>query len=354
MEIDYINGAINEEMCGVSKYQYEIHKRIKNIKINKIEYDPGHFVLNNINVSNLLKLYLWYPLIVKTKVKPENIKHITSQNIGFLSKLFQKDTCILTCYDLIPLVYEETFSSKFNLKGLKRAGRIITISDFSKKEIIKYTGCPDNKIDVVYPAVDHEYYYKTGERRILEDLNIPEDSPVVIYIGSEQPRQNVPNIIKAFSKAKKRIPNLKLVKIGRPQFYGARKNIMKLIDDLELNEEVYFINYVSEEDLPKWYNAADVLVYPCEYAGFGLPPLEAMACGTPVITSNTTSLPEVVGDAGIMINPHDIDLMSDMIYKVITDTEFKNKLVRKGIERSKFFNWEESARRTEEIYKNFQ
>ncbi len=353
MEIDYINGAKKNEMCGVSKYQFEIHNRLKNIKINEIEYNPGSFVVKNINVSNILKLYFLYPLIVKTKVKRGNLKHITSQNIAFLSKLFKGDKCILTCYDLIPLVYEKSFSSNFNLNGLKRADRIITISEFSKMEIIKYVDYPEDKIDVVYPAVNHEIYNKTDERGVLKHLKIPTDSKVVLYVGSEQPRQNVPNLLKAFSMVKKSISNIKLVKIGRPQFYGARDKILKLVDDLDLNDDIFFIDYVSEEDLPKWYNASDVLVYPCEYAGFGLPPLEAMACGTPVVTSNTTSLPEVVGDAGIMIDPNDIESMSEMIYQVLTDSEFKNELVKKGIERSKLFNWDESARRTRDIYESF-
>ena len=353
MEIDYINGAKKEEMCGVSKYQFEIHNRLKNLKINRIEYNPGSFIVKNINVSNIFKLYALYPFLIKSKVKKGNIKHITSQNLAYILKFIKLDTCIVTCYDLIPLVYEKGFSSDINLNGLKKADRIITISEFSKKEIIKYVGYPEDKIDVVYPAVNHEIYTRNRDKKILENLNIPPLSKIILYVGSEQPRQNVPNVIKAFSKLKKEISDIKLVKIGRPQFYGAREEILKLINDLNLDKDVFFMDYVSEEDLPRWYNAADVLVYPCEYAGFGLPPLEAMACGTPVITSNTTSLPEVVGDAGIMIDPHDVDLMADMMYKVLTDNELSEDLSKKGIERSKLFNWKESAKLTQEVYDSF-
>ena len=354
MEIDYINGAKKEEMCGVSKYQLEVHKRIKDIEINKIEYNPGSFIVKGINLSNIFKLYLLYPLKIKTKVKKGNIKHITSQYLAYILNLLKLDNCIITCYDLIPLVYEKSYISNYNLKGLKRADRIITISEFSKKEIIKYVDYPENKIEVVYPAVNHKIFTKTGEREIVKELDISQDSKIVLYVGSEQPRQNVPNLINAFSKLKKRISNIKLVKIGRPQFYGARDKILKLIDDLGLNDDVIFIDYVSEEDLPKWYNASDVLVYPCEYAGFGLPPLEAMACGTPVITSNTTSLPEVVGDGGIMIDPQDVDLMAEMMYKVLINTEFKNELIEKGIKRSKLFTWEDAAKKTQLIYESLK
>ena len=111
-----------------------------------------------------------------------------------------------------------------------------------------------------------------------------------------------------------------------------------------------FSGYVSEKDIPQCYNATDLLVYPCSYAGFGLPPLEAMACGTPVITSDTSSLPEVVGDAGIMIDPHDVDLMAEKIYEVLNNGTLKERLVKKGIKRAKLFNWNKSAEQTLKIY----
>ena len=146
------------------------------------------------------------------------------------------------------------------------------------------------------------------------------------------------------------MPNVKLLKIGDSQSYGAREKNLKLVSDLNLENDVIFSGYVSENDIPKCYNATDLLVYPCSYAGFGLPPLEAMACGTPVLTSDTSSLPEVVGDAGIMIDPHDVDLMADKIYEVLNNDTLKEKLVKKGIERAKLFNWDKSAEETLQIY----
>ena len=112
-----------------------------------------------------------------------------------------------------------------------------------------------------------------------------------------------------------------------------------------------FPGYVPEEELPLWYNAADVLVYPCDYAGFGLPPLEAMACGTPVITSNTSSLPEVVGDAGIMIDPKDSELMADKMHEILKNETLWNEMKNKGLRRSKMFQWDDAADKTCQIYR---
>jgi len=383
MEIDYIKGLKTDKIFGMSKYQMEIHKRL-DIKLNVIDYNSlTHFFekkysdrsksrtdTDTINIPlsrslnyimNIGKITLKtidkyrYVPIVKNKVKKGNIKHITSQELAFLLNSILLENVIVTCYDLIPLVYDKERSLiwKENMNGLKKADIIITISRFSKDEIVKHLDYPEDRIKIVYPGVDHSVYYEKRDKKILREHNISNEDKLILYVGSETPRMNVPVLIKAFSKLKKRLPNIKLVKIGESQSYGARENILKLIKDFNLQDDVIFEGYIPEGELPLWYNASDVLVYPCEYAGFGLPPLEAMACGTPVVTSNTTSLPEVVGDAGIMIDPNDIESMSEMIYQVLTDSEFKNELVKKGIERSKLFNWDESARRTRDIYESF-
>jgi len=384
MEIDYINGPKTDKIFGMTKYELEIIKRI-DINFNIIQYNSlmKYFEKNyakNLtpqtyspktekgvkteNRSNFLmelgkntlrsidkQLYI---RTVKNKVKKGNIKHITSQEYAYLLNSVKLENNMVTCYDLIPWVYDNNRSSlwKKNMNGLKQAETIITISEFSRDEIVKYLDYPKEMIEIVYPAVDYINYNPTHDKKILMKLNIPADQKVVLYVGSEVPRQNVPVLIKAFALLKKKIPDIKLVKIGDPQNYGARESILQLINKLELRDDVIFAGYVPEEDMPKWYNAADILVYPCDYAGFGLPPLEAMACGTPVITSNTTSLPEVVGDAGIMIDPQDNELMAAKMYDVLTDNKLKDKMINNGLKRSKLFNWDDSARKTLEIYKN--
>ncbi len=388
MEIDYINGPKTDRIFGVSKYQMEIVKRL-DINLNMIEYDSlTHFFGNkyrddpkslkshsdgksskdttgtvNLSFNSLMDMGIKtlktidkyrYIQIVKNKVKEGNIKHITSQELAFLLNSVKLEKCIVTCYDLIPWVYNNEISGiwKENMKGLKKADIIITISKFSRDEIVKYLNYPEDRIEIVYPAVDHAVYYEKRDKSILRKYNIKNTDKIVLYVGSETPRQNVEVLIEAFSTLKNKIPNIKLIKVGESQSYGARRKILTLIRDLDLEDDVIFPGYVPEEELPLWYNAADVLVYPCDYAGFGLPPLEAMACGTPVITSNTSSLPEVVGEAGIMIDPKDSELMADKMHEILKNKTLWNEMKNRGLKRSKMFQWDDAADKTYQIYES--
>jgi glycosyltransferase involved in cell wall biosynthesis len=390
MEIDYINGPKTDKIFGMSKYQMEIVKRL-DIELNMVEYnslthyfekkysnDPKSLknhsdTINSPNHNDTLARSLntimdmgiktlktidkyRYIQIVKNNVKQDNIKHITSQELAFLLNSVKLKNNIVTCYDLIPWVYnnERSWIWKENMKGLKKADNIITISEFSKDEIVKYLKYPEDRIEIVYPGVDHSVYYKKRDREILRKHNIQDNEKIVLYVGSETPRQNVPVLLEAFSMLKKIIPNIKLIKIGESQSYGARRKILNLIMKLDLVEDIIFPGYVQEEELPLWYNASDILVYPCDYAGFGLPPLEAMACGTPVITSNTSSLPEVVGNGGIMVDPHDVEAMALHMHNVLTQDDLNKKLVEHGLKRSKLFTWDKAAKETQKIYANLK
>ncbi len=393
MEIDYINGIRSTKMFGRSKYQREIVKRISEAELNIIEYDPTATIIKkmlkmdddlnskdntpiskgssttkaepgkitslllNTAASTMDRLDRYrYKHEIMREINEGNIKHITSQELAYALKSLKNYKTVLTCYDLIPWVYDNDRSVLWqeNMKWMPTADRIITISEFSRDEIIKNLNFPIERIDIVYPAVDHDIYRPINGKEILKQFNISYKDKVVLYVGSETPRQNVQVLIRAFLGLKKMIPNIKLVKIGESQSTQGRDDILKLIHKHDLKDHVIFTGYVPEEDMPQWYNAADLLVYPCDYAGFGLPPLEAMACGTPVITSNTSSLPEVVGTAGIMIDPHDDELMADKMYQVLNSDNLSNKMTKKGLEMAELFNWEKSAQKTLEVYRSME
>jgi len=353
LEINYI--TTKSEKSGRSVYEGEIRKRLKGINLNIIEYFPSKINMKGFSfIDRAAKRFFLFPCRIKRKIKKDNITHLTSEDFAYLLNFIKFKKVIVTCHDLIPWVYEKNRHSlflKLNIRGLKKADRIITVSKFSKEDIIKHLGYPGDKIDVITDALDHNHYYPKRNKKILGKYDISEGKKIILYVGSEQKRQNIPFLIKSFSELKKRMPNLKLVKVGNPQQPGGRENILKLIKKLGIEKEVIFTGFVGEKELAEWYNAADLFVYPCLYAGFGLPPLEAMACGTPVITSNSTSLPEVVGNAGIMINPRNINELTESMYKVLTDKDLRKNMAEKGLERAKIFDWGKSAEQTLLFYK---
>ena len=389
MEIDYINGPKMAKIFGMYRYQLEICRRINNVDFNFIEYisliqileqryshwfypslearDSTYKSNSFLTLSSILTRLAGagkslaeridryrYINLVRKNVQQDHVKHITYQDMAYILEYIPLEKTIITCHDLIPWVYEKNRSPYWqdNIKGLKKSDVIITVSDFSKNEIIKHLNYPSHKIHVIPDAVDHSVYYPQRDKEILRTLKISDDKKIILYVGSETPRMNLPTLIKAFAELKKDLPNVKLIKIGDPQILGSRKMIFNLIRHLNLQEDVIFLGYLPDDELTLWYNAADLLVYPCLYAGFGLPPLEAMACGTPVITSNTTSLPEVVGDAGIMVNPTDSDSIADKIHEILTNSDLMESLVKKGLKRAEMFSWDQSAQKTLDVYRN--
>jgi glycosyltransferase involved in cell wall biosynthesis len=294
-----------------------------------------------------------YQRIVKRNIKYKNIKHLISQELGYLLKNIPQARTIINCHDLIPWVYDQQRSRrwKHNLEGMGKASKIITVSQFSKDEIISHLNFPEEDVHIIPDAVDHSRYHPQVEVSERTKWGGSDEDRYLLYVGSETPRMNLKVLLEALAKLKNLIPGVKLLKIGEPQGYGAREVLLKQIVDLKIENDVIFLGYVSEEELPGFYRAAEVLVYPCLYAGFGLPPLEAMACGTPVITSNTTSLPEVVGNAGLMFNPHRGDELVTKLYEVLAYQKLREKMIRRGVEHSRKFSWDEAAEKTRDLYR---
>lgn len=348
MEIDYINGLKTDEIFGMSKYQSEINSKLGNVKLNRIEYPD---ISKTPGVNKIVE-YFVYPFIVKKEVTKNKVKHVTRQDLAFLLELIDLKKTIVTCHDIIPIAYYHTQNPiwKLNAKGLRKAEKIITVSEFSKNDIIKHIRYPEDKIEIIPPAVNHNLYYQNRNKSILKKYGIKEDEKVILYVGAEEPRKNIQVLINSFDKLKSKISQIKLLKVGTPNYLRVREKLLKQIESLNLQKDVIFAGYVPESELAKIYNAVDLFVFPSLYEGFGIPPLEAMACGTPVITSNSSSLPEVVGDAAIIIDPYDANKFAEEMYEVLTEDGLREEMIRKGLDRSKMFSWEKAARKTREIY----
>jgi glycosyltransferase involved in cell wall biosynthesis len=230
------------------------------------------------------------------------------------------------------------------------AARIIVPSEHTKKEIVQLYRVDPDKISVIHLGVDRRFEpVDRDQARQIAAERYGIRSPYVLTVGVIQPRKNLGRLLDGFAGLKGiRQTNHKLVIVGKPGW--KETNLQRRIDELGLGEDVIFTGYVPREDLPALYSGADAFVYPSVYEGFGLPPLEAMACGTPVITGNRSSLPEVVGEAGIMVDPYDAEAFARAMANVLSSESLRNEMSALGIARAAKFTWDETARETLEVY----
>jgi glycosyltransferase involved in cell wall biosynthesis len=366
VKIGIISASLNGQFTGIANVTYNLIANL--VKINsENEYylinwkhttafnDMKQIVIRN-PLPRFYRTYTWflYMALNSKRIDHLDIVHNPAQVPTFF-KIRQKN--IITVHDITPYLFPETHArgrpliyKLFFPRTLRNADRIIADSNSTKTDLIKHLVVPNEKITVIHPGVDHEKYkpLADSEKHSIRGV-YGLISPFILYIGSLEPRKNLVSLLKAFHKVAGKIGEYKLVIGGKKAW--KYQEIFDTIAMLGLQDRVVFTGYIPQQDLPKMYNAADLLVFPSIYEGFGLPPLEAMACGIPVITSNTSSLPEVVGDAAVMINPLDVDALADAMYQVLTDQELKEKMIRKGIERAELFTWEKTAQETLKVYR---
>ncbi|MBI5224936.1 glycosyltransferase family 4 protein [Candidatus Micrarchaeota archaeon] len=356
MLLDMLSGdmLVGKEVYGIKRYINEISKRVPRFGVS-IRY----FEFPRLNpILAKAYLYLVFPLsyLFSSHAK---VCHMPSQTSAFLTLLpvFRGSKKVVTVYDIAPyIVGEKSFVKRLitilNIEGIKRSDGIIAISEFTKQELVLHLKLPPGKISVVYPAVDHSMFaQKKAPKSFYKKYAIPKGIPIILYVGSEEPRQNLPTLAKALGALKKKKIPFVFLKLGRPAWPNGRESLLNLLKSENLSENTIIIDYIPDEQLPLFYNIATVLAYPCSYTGFGLPPLEAMACGCPVVTSNAVSLPEVVGQAGLLISPSNPNAFASSIERIIKNPKLRGELKVKGLAQSKKFNWENAARQTAAIYK---
>jgi len=265
---------------------------------------------------------------------------------------------IITIYDMsffdCPEFHTKA-TQRFRSKVLKShyiASKIVTISDFSKSEILKYINIPEEKIEVIYPGVSlpTEVKLKRNEDDILKKYSL--SKKYILYVGTIEPRKNLEGLIKAYKlllsddKYKNKYDLVIVGKLG-----WKYETFFKTLENLDLQDKVKRLGYIPDEELPAIYKHTSLFVYPSIYEGFGLPVLEAMAYGVPVITSNISSLPEVAGDAALLINPYNYKEIRDGIADILSTEQLKSQLIARGKDRVKKFPWRKTAEKTLEIYK---
>lgn len=275
-------------------------------------------------------------------------------NLAYAAPLAWAGPSVLTIYDLSFLRFPEAFKrgnrlylSTITRLSARRARRIVTISEHTKRDVVDLFGVSPERVDVTYLAADARYRPLPSAE--VEAFRRAQRLPEVFlfYLGTLEPRKNLVGLLEAY--ARMAIPRPPLVVAGAT---GWRYSpIFDRMRALRLGEdEVRFLGFVPEEDLPLWYNAARLFTFPSLYEGFGLPILEAMACGTPVVTSNAASLPEVGGEAAIQVPPNATDLLAREMQRVVDDADQRARMRQAGLEQARRFRWETMADQTVQCY----
>jgi glycosyltransferase involved in cell wall biosynthesis len=261
---------------------------------------------------------------------------------------------VVTVHDLAFIRFPQTFRA-YNRTYLdfatrltvRRAARILTVSEHTRREVIGLLGVPPERV-VVTPNAARAHFRPPAPAavsRLRARHNLPEQ--FVLYVGTLEPRKNLTTLLEAFVEVARQSDAPLLIGGGKGWLYTS---IFERLEALGLRDRVRFVGYIEEDELPLWYAAATAFVFPSIYEGFGMPPLEAMACGTPVVTSNTSSLPEVVGDAGIMVDPYDASALATALIQVLRDAELRAELRVRGLQRAAQFTWSVTAERTLRAY----
>jgi len=274
-------------------------------------------------------------------------------SMAFVLPLLLPVPAVVTVYDLSFMHYPERFPPLQRrylqwqtAQACRRARRVITISESGRQDVHHFFGVPLAQIDAITPGVDTVYRPLAVEEvtAFRQAQGLP--PRFVLHVGTLQPRKNIPTLLEAFARLP--LPDVHLVLVGgKGWLYD---EIFARVTALHLQERVRFTGYVSDEELPLWYNAAALLAFPSVYEGFGMPMVEAMACGTPVVAANTSSIPEAAGDAALLFAAHDVAALADRMTAVLQDPSLAATMREKGLVQAQQFSWARAGVETAVAY----
>jgi glycosyltransferase involved in cell wall biosynthesis len=262
---------------------------------------------------------------------------------------------VITVHDLSFLFYPDHFPASrrlylrtFTRLSVQRARRVIAISENTRRDVVQQYGVSPDQVDRIYYGLDPIFRPLPPDQvaEFRRRRGLPER--FLLFVGTLEPRKNVAGLVEAYACLPGDCPPLLLVG-GKGWLYD---DIFARVEALNLADRVRFVGYIPGEELPWWYNAAELFVYPSVYEGFGLPPLEAMACGTPVVSSNVSSLPEVVGEAGLLVDPADSQALIGAMGQVLVDADRRRAMRDAGLAQARLFAWPEAARQTVACYRH--
>lgn len=361
--------VLERKMTGVGRYVLNLIKNISSCdETNEyfiFSYAPlKDFVASNPNIKNIPTLNFlprgvlqklispfWMNLILPTFLRREKIDLFFSPN-HVLPFLRGKTKNVAVILDLFNIINKKFHSFLYRLyvsftlfNSVKKSDAIITISEASKKDIIKFLKVQGDKVKVIYLAADDKFKPRNisdeEKRKLRARYDLSEE--FILYVGVIEERKNMAGILKVADELLKRGLKTPIVLIGRVGYGGK-----KYIENVKNRENVFYRGFVEEADLPYIYNISSLFFFPSLYEGFGLPPLEAMRSGVPVVASNASSLQEVIGDGGIMLSPDDYPGFTDVIERIMKDDNLRLELIQKGLARASKFSFERMACETVE------
>lgn len=338
------------EMSGIGTYiQHLMNQGIYDIAIgNKKEirkYDKNVAIIPFDASIYGIKEQIAFP---QKKLKNMNVEivHFPHYNVPY----FYQGEIVVTVHDLTHIILPEMLGSKIKYlyaktlmgNALRKASHIFTVSENSKNDIKKYFNIGKKEISVTYNAIDNSFCQKPKKSilYLYDKFGIPCNKKIILYIGNLKPHKNIKSLFQAYKKCKCYKDSI-IVLAGKA---FSSVNIKEIEIEYGILGKVFYTGIISHKDLVNLYNLSDLFVFPSLYEGFGIPPLEAMACGLPVICSNTSSLPEVVGDAALQFDPYNIDEITYSIDKVLGSEKVQQELLKKGLERCHFFKWDDSVK----------
>jgi glycosyltransferase involved in cell wall biosynthesis len=316
----------------------------------------------HIQQSNVRQQPLWTPshhplerVAMSIELAPFALDVLHSPD--FIPPRWTRCPTVITVHDLAFLRYPR-FLTRESARyygqvdlAARQATHIIAVSQSTKRDLINLLGVPESKITVIYEAA-HPLFAPMDKDRarafVRAQYNLPDE--FVLFVSTIEPRKNLPTLLRAFKRLRDNYKlHLPLVIAGYRGWLV--EEVDQALAEVQLGEALRFLGSVQNEELVHLYNAASLFVLPSCYEGFGLPPLEAMACGTPVIVSNVSSLPEVVGDAALLVAPDDVEGLTVAMARVLTDANLREELRAKGLKRAQTFSWERAARETLAVYR---
>ncbi len=312
-------------------------------------------------------LYMRRPFRFGNHLPQGTLVHITDQYMATKIPRKRPYPVIISVMDIMPYISEQLLAITLHeqprhkrlyaqaMRKLKSVDGIIAISEFTKETLVQYADIDESKIKVIYCGVDRERFLPgLVPPKFIEKYGLNTEQKLILHISNESPHKNFQILLRAFQKILVEHPHAVLLKVGEAHEQKQRETHIQLCHALNISHAVKFLDQVEDEELVYFYRVADVFVFPSLAEGFGLPILESLACGTPIVCSNAWSLPEVGGDAAIFVEPSDVNGYVEAIDRILVDEDFREDLIQRGIKHAKQFTWQTAAEQTYQYYKEIQ